>query len=100
MPVTALPEASMSIPELSITTWPFGSQSNRKIAAGSAAMVRCTSIRSLAISASFHRERFTASPDSPGHFSARASGTRHRQLHLDRLGLPRRDPLRLLHALD
>src|SRR4051794_31371380 len=41
------PVASISIPELSIATWPWGSDTTRKMAAGSAAIARCTSIRSV-----------------------------------------------------
>jgi hypothetical protein len=37
---TGSPEASISMPELSIATCPRGSHSTRKIVAGSAAMVR------------------------------------------------------------
>src|ERR671922_651601 len=44
---TGSPSAAISIPELSIATWPCGSHSTRKIAAGSAAIARCTSIRSI-----------------------------------------------------
>ncbi len=44
--VTGSPVADISMPELSIVTWPSGSLSTRKIAAGSALMVRCISMRS------------------------------------------------------
>src|SRR4051812_17122052 len=52
--VTGSPVASINIPELSIATWPSGLRSTAKMAAGSALMVRCTSMRSVVISASCH----------------------------------------------
>src|ERR1039457_4145129 len=52
---TGSPVASISIPELSIATCPCGSHSSPKMAAGSAAMVRWPSIRSVDISPSCHR---------------------------------------------
>src|SRR5260221_422729 len=45
--VTGSPSASISIPELSMATCPCGSHSTRKMAEGSASIVRWTSIRSL-----------------------------------------------------
>src|SRR5580693_453879 len=44
---TRWPLAAISIPELSMATWPCGSQRTAKISAGSAAIARSTSIRSL-----------------------------------------------------
>jgi len=44
---TGSPSALISIPELSMATWPCGSHSTLKTADGSAAIVRWTSIRSL-----------------------------------------------------
>src|SRR3546814_16755918 len=54
------PVASRSIPDASMDTWPIGSRRISKIAAGSATMVRWTSIRSAVLSvvvmaASCHR---------------------------------------------
>src|SRR5271170_1070715 len=49
-PVTGLPSALISIPELSMATCPCGSHSTRKTADGSASIVRWTSIRSLVTS--------------------------------------------------
>src|SRR3546814_2084428 len=54
------PVASRSIPDASMDTWPIGSRRISKIAAGSASMVRWTSIRSAVLSvvvmaASCHR---------------------------------------------
>src|SRR5580704_8734411 len=46
-PLTGAPSADWSMPELSMETCPCGSRRTAKIAAGSASMVRWTSIRSL-----------------------------------------------------
>src|SRR4051794_22610014 len=51
--VAGSPVALINMPELSIATWPFGSDTTRKMSAGSAAIARSTSIRS-AIGASSH----------------------------------------------
>ena len=51
-PVTASPVADISIPELSIATCPLGSHNTVKIAPGSAAIVRSTSMRSAVIGSS------------------------------------------------
>src|SRR5579863_1962544 len=53
-PVTGSPVAAMSIPELSMVTWPLGSHRSRKIVAGSAPTVRWTSNRSVVMAASCH----------------------------------------------
>ena len=52
--VTGPPVEDMSIPELSIATCPLGSHNTAKIAPGSAAMVRWTSIRSSVMAAVCH----------------------------------------------
>src|ERR687897_2488391 len=48
--VTGSPVASISIPELSIATCPWGSHSSWKIVGGSAGIVRWTSSRSVVVS--------------------------------------------------
>src|SRR5215471_13922060 len=53
---TGSPVASISIPELSMATCPCGSVSTAKIAAGSAGMIRCTSMRSVVMSLWCHRD--------------------------------------------
>jgi len=47
--VTGSPVASMNISELSMSTWPWGSQGIRKTADGSAATTRSASYRLSAI---------------------------------------------------
>jgi hypothetical protein len=39
-PLTGSPVADISIPALSIATWPFGSRSTRKMSSGAALIVR------------------------------------------------------------
>src|SRR3954451_12356690 len=54
-PDTGSPVASISMPELSMSTWPCGSHSTRKMVAGSAAIVRWTSMRSVVMASSCQR---------------------------------------------
>src|SRR5262245_2860890 len=75
---TGSPVASMSMPALSMATWPIGSHSTRKMVAASAGMVRWTSNRStrspisaasvlspdsLVMTASWHRGGSACVPD-------------------------------------
>src|SRR5262245_6463033 len=82
---TGSPVASMSMPALSMATWPIGSHSTRKMVAASAGMVRWTSSRStrspvsaasvvspdsLVMPASWHRGGPGRAPDRPGTWEA------------------------------
>ena len=62
--VTGSPSADCSMPELSIATCPCGSRSTAKIAAGSASIVRWTSIRSLVMSLSCQSPRLVREPEA------------------------------------
>ena len=79
-PEAGSPEASMSIPEESMATWPWGSRRTAKTASGGAGKVRCTSMRSsgyragsaAGIRASLHRRRRPAA--QPGSVVGRVGG--------------------------
>src|ERR1700761_2952052 len=63
---TGSPSASINIPELSIATCPCGSHSTRKMAAGLAGMIRCTSSRSAATGITPRLRHLTADGPSLG----------------------------------